>query len=67
MSCEALHCGQRHYLHDDLRSVQLDSKLLQAPPIEFWPSLVARVPIPPDVERCVLTPIRPGFSEQTRP
>ena len=42
-SCDALHCGQRHYLHDDLRAIKLQPALIQAPPIELWPAVVARV------------------------
>jgi hypothetical protein len=48
--CDALHCGHRPYLHDDLRTVTLDQKLVTAPPIELWPRIVARIPLPGDVE-----------------
>jgi hypothetical protein len=36
-SCDALHCGWRLYLHDDLETVRLDESLIIAPPIELWP------------------------------
>lgn len=57
-SCDALHCGQRHYLHDDLRAIQLQSTLIQAPPIELLPAVVPRVEVPADVEEILLKPIR---------
>jgi hypothetical protein len=49
-SCDALHCGRRHYLHDDLQSVTLSRDVTAAPAIELWPQIVARVPVPQDVE-----------------
>jgi hypothetical protein len=60
-SCDALHCGQRHYLHDDLRAIKLQSALIQAPPIELWPAVVVRVEVPADVEEVLLKPIRAGM------
>jgi hypothetical protein len=50
-SCDALHCGRRHYLHDDLKSLRLPESLVTAPPLELWPRVVARVPIPEDVQQ----------------
>jgi hypothetical protein len=58
LSCDALHCGQRHYLHDDLRSIKLQSALIQAPPIELWPAVVPRVEVEADVEEMLLKPLR---------
>jgi hypothetical protein len=60
-SCDALHCGQRHYLHDDLRAIKLQPALIQAPPIELWPAVVPRVEGPGDVEELLLKPIRAGI------
>ena len=60
-SCDALHCGERHYLHDDLRSIKLEPALIQAPPIELWPSVVTRVAAPADVDALLLKPIRAGM------
>jgi len=60
-SCDALHCGQRHYLHDDLRCIRLQPALIQAPPIELWPAVVARVAAPADVEELLLKPLRTGL------
>jgi hypothetical protein len=56
--CDARHCGRREYLHDDLDSVELEKSLVAAPPIELWPTIQTRVPVPPDVERIVLEPLR---------
>jgi predicted nucleotidyltransferase len=58
LSCDALHCGQRHYLHDDLQAIKLQPALIEAPPIELWPAVVAHVNSPPDVEELLLRPIR---------
>jgi hypothetical protein len=58
MSCDALHCGQREYLHDDLKEVTLAQSLIATPPLELWPKIIARVPIPQDVEQGLLIPMR---------
>ena len=49
-SCDALHCGRRQYLHDDLQTVTLSAALVQLPPLELWPKLVRRRLIPEDIE-----------------
>jgi hypothetical protein len=54
MSCDAGHCGRRAFLHDDLGTVKLDSALVRSPPIELWPTVVRRVPVPGDVEKLLL-------------
>jgi hypothetical protein len=41
-------------LHDDLGAVKLDSALVRSPPIELWPTVVRRVPVPGDVEELLL-------------
>lgn len=56
--CDALHCGQRPYLHDDLETIKLAQSQIAAPPIELWPQIVARVPIPPDVEQALIAPLK---------
>jgi len=61
LSCDALHCGQRLYLHDDLRCITLQPALIQAPPIELWPAVVPRVEVLADVEQVLLEPIRAGI------
>ena len=58
ISCDALHCGRRPYLHDDLETICLDEGLVVAPPIELWPQVVARMSVPGDVERELLLPLR---------
>ena len=50
-SCDALHCGRRPYLHDDLATVRLADSLIAAPPLELWPVVVRRCMVPADVER----------------
>jgi predicted nucleotidyltransferase len=57
-SCDALHCGRRLYLHDDLAAIHLSGDLIAAPPIELWPEVIARVPVPEDVEQLLLLPLR---------
>ena len=49
-SCYALHCGRRHYLYDDLGTVKLDAALVAAPPVQLWPTVIRRCPLPEDVE-----------------
>jgi hypothetical protein len=50
-SCDALHCGRRPHLHDDLATVRIDDALVAAPPLEIWPLVVRRCSVPADVER----------------
>ena len=50
-SCDALHCGRRPYLHDDLATVRLADSIIAAPPLELWPVVVRRCTVPADVER----------------
>ncbi|MFW6069292.1 MAG: DUF6932 family protein [Chloroflexota bacterium] len=52
--CDALHCGRRPYLHDDLEAVKLPSALIRKPPLVLWPEVVANAPLPEDVEERVL-------------
>lgn len=58
MSCDALHCGRRHYLHDDLETIRLAEELIAVPPIVLWPQIIARVPIPADVEQELISPLQ---------
>ncbi len=51
MSCKALHCGQRHYLYNDLNSVKLAKELILSPPIVLWPQVASHVPLPTDIEQ----------------
>ena len=52
-SCDALHCGRRPYLHDDLDAIRLNSNVVLSPPVTVWPSIERRGPLPPDVEELV--------------
>ena len=52
-SCDALHCGRRPHLHDDLEDVRLDPRVVAAPPITLWPRVVRRLVLPADVERMI--------------
>lgn len=66
LSCDALHCGWRPYLHDDLSTIRLPSTLIAAPPIELWPEIVIRRMAPPDVEALLLGPLREQHSRIPR-
>jgi len=45
-SCDALHCGRRMYLHDDLEAVRLPDEMVAAPPVEVWPEVRVRPGVP---------------------
>jgi|SRR5687767_501075 len=47
-SCDALNCGRRHYLHDDLRAVTLTEDAMRNA-LELWPSLEKRAGLPEDL------------------
>jgi hypothetical protein len=50
MSCDALNCGKRHYLHDDLDSVMLSDETVRSA-LELWPTFERRSGPPDDLER----------------
>lgn len=54
-SCDALHCGRRPHLHDDLGDVRLKRALIASPPVELWPVVIRRGHVPPDVEIVLAT------------
>ena len=58
-SCDALHCGRRHYLHDDLEAVTLSDETVRAA-IELWPGLERRPGLPEDLEK-VLQELEAGL------
>ncbi len=60
MSCDAVFCGRRHYLHDDLETITLALELIAEPPLELWPRVVARVPLPEDVASGIAQPLHAG-------
>jgi hypothetical protein len=57
-SCDALNCGRRAHLHDDLRNVTLNRDLVANPPLELWPEVVTHSAPPADVEETLLQPLR---------
>lgn len=50
-SCDALHCGVRHCLHDDLATIRLDRQVIVNPPLVLWPEATAGANVPQDVRR----------------
>lgn len=66
-SCDADHCGRRHYLHDDLRSVRLDSTQVKEPQVVLWPTLQCRTRVPADVEACLIKPFLAQHSAHSGP
>jgi hypothetical protein len=52
-SCDALHCGHRPFLHDDLDAITLNSSLVLSPPVTLWPFIERRSQLPRDVEEVV--------------
>ena len=52
-SCDALHCGRRPYLHDDLDAITLNGTLVHSPPVTLWPFVERRGQLPPDVHEIV--------------
>ena len=49
ISCHALNCGQRQYLHDDLQALTLSQETI-AGALELWPVVEERVGLPEDLE-----------------
>jgi hypothetical protein len=64
MRCDALNCGRRPYLHDDWEAIRLNENLIVAPPIELWPEIVSRVPVPEDVEQELIVPLREEMGQR---
>ena len=57
-NCDALHCGERQYLHDDLHTIRLSTTLIARPPIEVWPEIIIRVQVPEDIELGLIAPLK---------
>jgi predicted nucleotidyltransferase len=57
LACDARHCGRRPFLHDDLDVVTLDHGLVEAPPLELWPTVVPRARLPGDVKTQLVQPL----------
>src|SRR5439155_26149701 len=52
-ACDALHCGRRPFLHDDLHAIRLNTNVVLSPPVTVWPVVERRIALPPDVEKVV--------------
>jgi predicted nucleotidyltransferase len=66
LSCDARHCGQRPYLHDDWDAVRLEDALVRRPAVALWPHVIARVPLPKDVEQVLVQSlVDEGLSRRT--
>ncbi|MGE5805431.1 MAG: hypothetical protein ACM34M_06525 [Ignavibacteria bacterium] len=52
--CDAINCGKRKYLHDDLNAITLKRELIDNPSLILFPSIIRNVPIPIDVEEGLL-------------
>jgi predicted nucleotidyltransferase len=50
-ACDALNCGRREYLHDDLSTITLDTATIAAARVQVWPRVKRYGPVPADVER----------------
>jgi hypothetical protein len=48
LSCDALNCGKREYLHDDFKTVNLSQEALTGA-LELWPKVEERVGLPADL------------------
>lgn len=48
-SCDALHCGRRPFLHDDLDPIRLSDDLIAQPPVVHWPDICVANSVPNDV------------------
>lgn len=56
VACQALHCGGREFLSDDLHRVNLPPSLIAAPPVELWTLVLRRAQVPADVEGILFGP-----------
>lgn len=52
--CRARHCGAVPHVADDLDVITLSPVLIAAPPLELFPAVVARIPLPDDVATILL-------------
>jgi hypothetical protein len=58
MSCDALHCGRRAFLHDDLHTIRLARTVTAAHALRLWPHLQARGDIPADIMDQLVMPLQ---------
>jgi predicted nucleotidyltransferase len=54
-ACDALHCGRRPYLHDDLATITLDVAAIRSRLVQVWPNVDRRGHVPADVEHLLQT------------
>ena len=54
-ACDALHCGRRPYLHDDLATITLQAATIAGARVQAWPAVQHFGSIPADVERFLET------------
>jgi hypothetical protein len=67
VACRARHCGHRDHLNDDLDILTLSVDLIAAPPVELWPRVIKRLPVPEDTEALLLAVLeRDGIADQPR-
>jgi predicted nucleotidyltransferase len=57
MSCEALNCGRRQYLYDDLQKIKLSQETI-AGALQLWPMVEKRVGLPEDLETVIVELVR---------
>jgi len=57
MSCEALNCGRRQYLYDDLQKITLSQETI-AGALQLWPLVEKRVGLPEDLETAIVELMR---------
>jgi hypothetical protein len=62
--CRARNCGLRPGLNDDLDVVSLGLELTSTPPVELFPTVVARADVPEDVQRVLLSPLMDPSKEE---
>jgi hypothetical protein len=62
---DALHCGRRPFLHDDLATIRLTPTVAVHPPLDLFPEVPRRVPLPPDVEAIVVQGVAHVGAEET--
>lgn len=59
MRCDALNCGKRHYLHDDLGVLDASrlKQVIARPPVVLWPDPAAVPNVPLDVHEQLIEPL----------
>ncbi|MCK6695783.1 MAG: hypothetical protein L6Q97_27220 [Thermoanaerobaculia bacterium] len=51
--CEGQHCGPDSYLCDDFHIFQLRTEFIVRPPVELYPRMIVRAPLPPDLQEAL--------------